>query len=1294
MSYGSATSSFNPSLAWSMGNGGKGRVNIKFPFEMGWYNEQPCTTFQALQHRKEPKGFKHEFIVLLMTNGYICRVERMGDPNARFDALSTQGSIAHDVAQVFPSYECKEAMLETSEIIVEFKFPCQLDLKLVLNICRALHEGEKTRNYTLRGFNCYFFALTLQSCLTRWIALDLWDAPALFKEWLHNLEEVMEQPQSQATYLSAMLSGHSESTLAQLLLSLSPSGEISENELNIIYSGPYYCLQYRDMVGQKLQRIIDDELWYTNLPGVPSYLIEQEVKQSLQEKLQHMANTSISESTEDGSTKKQLGEAILELVSSADARPRSRRADPYEKMGLFLVKQRFQPHEKHPTEIRVTSLPQMGYMRHEEAKIRPLRSLLDLTVAEFLLLCRFQLINSTLWILQTFLGLWGIYLYNSSPTPCVIVDEEVKALLEESATDPTKLDRLISDIRALCKDKSAVWIKLPWADICAAIERLLECKAPMTGYDPNIIDLSFQGREKPFRQCSTQEFQAHILSRIQHQAELVEFMKLGSAVEVETELKSRLSEVWRLIREEEDLEGGTDPETDRACLGSCSRGSGGTPVDPEPVQNTIIPFAQGVAWCPLPVSLTTSEPADQGRGTSDGGDAQAYIRNGAPELDAPSGERLQHRYSSAGHPEQQVRDLGRQPVARQPKHEEAGVHARKPQKDIQAHQVPVSRWKKLFNRNTKTEIPRKAAPAKVAEYSRIPDNDDVSSDPIPLEALAWIIKTSEDPKSTDTVLQAIAGADPNDAYRRLLKESRADKRILRRLIGLESYSRNYDMILDLYTRAQSFFQPSPTVTASRNDPSTSSKEKAISGSNGEVRKASTGPQKSLNRELQKKLRDLRDTIDKEIITYAISDPTFLPTIDNIQALRIGSTAACHCLQSLQNGPQALGQTQEQIDYAVELLESCRRREAPLSTGEIQYLMTGTAVLLSSLLVDCPPDMGAQYVMRLLRAINGAGSGQKTLPLEDLGLPMAVYALSRYDYPGWTQPPPLNSISRTERAIEMITHYVLHPKELSSVSVAMINLGLLELLSSPEECKLDDDDIGAIAEAFDSVADDNGQFRVHTLSTNSHAEIYSRPLKTITTMILNEHRGLLSRDAVATACLTVLHRTRMDDSIPLGQVYAFVTECVLNLSPLDLEAYGRNVALDLMQKFHDYPNWTQDLFLDLARSLGGRDIIAKLKAASEAEVTNDNQGFVFKLFATGQAWFLINLAIMSETADHDDWKCLKPFTGDESSSELVMRRLGEQRNALAERYRKMWEDDYTRRHNYFDALYDSLPPARG
>ncbi|KAG8686661.1 hypothetical protein FRC11_008583, partial [Ceratobasidium sp. 423] len=182
------------------------------------------------------------------------------------------------------------------------------------------------------------------------------------------------------------------------------------------------------------------------------------------------------------------------------------------------------------------------------------------------------------------------------------------------------------------------------------------------------------------------------------------------------------------------------------------------------------------------------------------------------------------------------------------------------------------------------------------------DDSEEPSDPISIKALAWLIKTSEDSKSTDTALQAIAGADPNNAARQLLKEPGADKMILMRLLNLDSYSKNYDQILDLYTRAQSFFQTSPIPLP---------------------------VQKELNRELQKKLRNLRKTIYKKITVYATSDNAFLPSIDNIQALRIGSTATSYCLQSLRNRAQALTQTEEQFETAVGLLERYKDQEAHL-----------------------------------------------------------------------------------------------------------------------------------------------------------------------------------------------------------------------------------------------------------------------------------------------------------------------------------------------------------------------------
>ncbi|CAE6475411.1 unnamed protein product [Rhizoctonia solani] len=189
---GSSGSSGNSSLAWSLGNGGKGRILIEFPFtiDSGWYSEQSCTKFRNFEHRKERKGFRHEFIVLKLLDGSVCRVERMGDPNARFNAISPQGSVAYDMAQCFRPEDTDQACLETSDVVVEITLPYDFDIMDVLKICRAIHEGEKTRKYTLQVYNCWFFSLAIQVCLVRWIA-D-WEDRKLLGVWLSRTSEAIE----------------------------------------------------------------------------------------------------------------------------------------------------------------------------------------------------------------------------------------------------------------------------------------------------------------------------------------------------------------------------------------------------------------------------------------------------------------------------------------------------------------------------------------------------------------------------------------------------------------------------------------------------------------------------------------------------------------------------------------------------------------------------------------------------------------------------------------------------------------------------------------------------------------------------------------------------------------------------------------------------------------------------------------------------------------------------------------------------------------------------------------------
>ncbi|KAF8605642.1 hypothetical protein BDV93DRAFT_570245 [Ceratobasidium sp. AG-I] len=167
MSSWSSTPTLNDSLTSALGSRDKQCINLQFPLELDWYKEQTCTTFRTLQHRKERAGFWHEYIMLQLQDGSFFRLERMGDPYARVEALSTHGTSARDIAQWFRLDEISEAHLESSDIVTEVTFPEPLDVIDALRVCRAIQEGERTCSYTLLSSNCYFFTLAIQACLTR-----------------------------------------------------------------------------------------------------------------------------------------------------------------------------------------------------------------------------------------------------------------------------------------------------------------------------------------------------------------------------------------------------------------------------------------------------------------------------------------------------------------------------------------------------------------------------------------------------------------------------------------------------------------------------------------------------------------------------------------------------------------------------------------------------------------------------------------------------------------------------------------------------------------------------------------------------------------------------------------------------------------------------------------------------------------------------------------------------------------------------------------------------------------------
>ncbi|KAG9085684.1 hypothetical protein FS749_004231 [Ceratobasidium sp. UAMH 11750] len=150
---------------------------------MDWYEQQrqTSTRFQLIEHRKNLDGpFYHEFLLLKLTDGAVCRVERTGE-GSRADALRYTGCTSNDLIQWFSEDDyAKFSDTMPSNLVAEIDLQQEFDILDVLAVCYSIQNTEACSVYTLQRYNCYFFCWTILAVLTRrlWetvITSDAWD---------------------------------------------------------------------------------------------------------------------------------------------------------------------------------------------------------------------------------------------------------------------------------------------------------------------------------------------------------------------------------------------------------------------------------------------------------------------------------------------------------------------------------------------------------------------------------------------------------------------------------------------------------------------------------------------------------------------------------------------------------------------------------------------------------------------------------------------------------------------------------------------------------------------------------------------------------------------------------------------------------------------------------------------------------------------------------------------------------------------------------------------------------------
>ncbi|CAE6421089.1 unnamed protein product [Rhizoctonia solani] len=560
---GSSASSGNPSLAWSMGNGGKGRMLIKFPLPLddGWYREQPCTIFRVFQHRKERSGFKHEFIVLQLLDGSVCRIERMGDPDARFDALSPRGSVAHDMAQCFRPDELDQASLDTSDVVAEVELPCDFDLMDVLKICRAIHEGEKTRNYTLQVFNCYFFSLAIQVCLTRLVAH--WEDQQLFERWLSQINAgISALPDTFQPFADSSL--RQGSILFRVYHALFPHDFDSTQNTSLVEEIKHRLqLWIHEHPGSILQEIvyrINTLLWHSTIDLGLDQFVEEKAREAVlivvRERMSLILDGDSEDDTPGLAMEKLKGELILLLTQLlAIAGASANKIPKLDKISLKSKNiKKAKVHYSKPPLQTTTELGELSLKRKPVA-----RATRDLAT-DWYQWITYYLSHMGLWLVHVVLNIWGVTLFTARKNliTCTMIDEKLERVAYEMECltnyGSADLERLVEELRALSESQVAIWEKNPWADICGclAIKVSMNILKENETHKP-VIWFCPKGKRKFMVLQSISVFQVHIQNRIEMQAREVEGVWLGSAENIQAELVDTLSQVWKLIREDTTL---------------------------------------------------------------------------------------------------------------------------------------------------------------------------------------------------------------------------------------------------------------------------------------------------------------------------------------------------------------------------------------------------------------------------------------------------------------------------------------------------------------------------------------------------------------------------------------------------------------------------------------------------------------------------------------------------------------------------------------------------------------------
>ncbi|CAE6509328.1 unnamed protein product [Rhizoctonia solani] len=129
-----------------------------------WRQHHESKIIVTMQLRREQKAPFHEYVAFKLKNGSCFRVDRrwLSGEQSLLACTNDKGPEAYDSIEQIATLE--DSTYDISDCLIQFDFSKFVDLDFLFDVFRAIASHKQAAVYTIRRFNCYFYAHTIILC--------------------------------------------------------------------------------------------------------------------------------------------------------------------------------------------------------------------------------------------------------------------------------------------------------------------------------------------------------------------------------------------------------------------------------------------------------------------------------------------------------------------------------------------------------------------------------------------------------------------------------------------------------------------------------------------------------------------------------------------------------------------------------------------------------------------------------------------------------------------------------------------------------------------------------------------------------------------------------------------------------------------------------------------------------------------------------------------------------------------------------------------------------------------------